>query len=66
MNNIFLAPNQHIRLISEGSHDTESGVKAVKHLHEYIDIEIYLNRKIILNCNYISQYYCIFDQIDVA
>ncbi len=60
--------NQHIRMISEGSRDTEdwsndadnSDFHHINKLH----FKIYYNRKqVILNCNNISQYHCIFEQI---
>ncbi len=67
---MFFSTNQHIRMISEGSCDTEIGVILLKFSFgttgiNYIII-IYSNRKVILICNNVSQYYCIFDQINTA
>jgi len=50
------APHQHIRMISEGSCDTEDWSNGCNLfiLIKYIKIET-----VILNCNNISQYYCL-------
>ncbi len=61
------------RLISEGSRDTEDWSNdaenpALYHMN-ISHFTIYSNRKAILNCNNISQYYsfyCIFSQINAA
>ncbi len=60
-------------MISEGSRDTEDwsndAEKSALHHWNKLLFKINFNRKVILNCNNISQYYCyyyVFDHINVA
>ncbi len=66
-NNCFWAANQHIRMISEGSCDTEDWSNDAENSAFITAINYILNifkyKTVILNCN-ISQnccFYCIFD-----
>ncbi len=60
-------------MISEGSCDTEDrsndAENSALHHRNKLQFTIYSNRKDVLSCNNISQYYnfcCIFDQINAA
>ncbi len=57
-------------MISEGSCDTEDWSNDTENLalhpRNKLDFNIYKQKIVILNCNNISQYYCIFDQINAA
>ncbi len=63
------APNQHIRMISEKnaehSADNSAVITRISYIWKYIK-----KKTVILHCKYrkfdISQYYCIFDQINTA
>ncbi len=74
------APNQHIRMISEGSCDTEDcsnamatkkisfSITRINYILKYIKV-VTVILTVIWNCNIISQYhcfYCISDQINAA
>ncbi len=70
--NVSWAANQHIRMISEGSCDTEDwsndAENSAAHQRNKLHFTIY-EIKDSLNCNVFSQYYCsycIFDQINAA
>ncbi len=57
--NVSWAENQHIRMISEGSWDTKTGVWLMKiNLHQRVKSFFYniTIEAVILNCNNISQY----------
>ncbi len=58
--NISWAANQHIRMISEGSCDTEDWSNDAENsaLHHKLHFTIYSKKTVIINCNNISQYYC--------
>ncbi len=53
---------QHIRMISEGSCDTEGwsndAEKSAAHHRNQLYFKIYSNKAVILNGKNISQYYC--------
>jgi len=59
MRNISWASNLHIRVISEGSCDTEDCCKVTALITgmNYTLLYIYIEKKAVLNCNNISQYY---------
>ncbi len=73
-NNVSWAVNQHIRMISEGSCDTEDwsndAENSALHYRNNLHFKIYFNRKqLFLNSNNILQYYylcCVFDWISIA
>jgi len=68
----FPFENQHIRMISEESCDTEdwsNDAKKISYAITGIHFGFKCIKTVILNCNNISQYccfYCIFDPINAA
>ncbi len=59
--NVSLAPNQHIRMISEGSCDAEDwgndAENSALHHRNKLQFTIYSHKKGILYCNNIAHYY---------
>ncbi len=69
--NVSWAVNQHIRMISEGSCDTEDWSNDAENSAliteiNYVLTDIHIENSYLKNCNNISQFYCIFDQINAG